>query len=410
MRVAWLGPAPSDREGVSYVATQLLRGLADCGVEVDCFVTTASEELPQALRDHPRLTFVSEVPRWNSERWHARAPLFGFVTGQLARARAQVRLAGLAAERHTADSYDVLYQFSQIELGLLRRLRRELPPIVLHPEVHAAGELRWHRREADLARRAESRARHAAVRAMLTGRSVLQRRDMRLARRVVSPSRHFAAHLARDYGIPLERLGVVPNPIDLERFTPGEGEGRSERPGVKLLFVSRMAVRKGLEMVVELSHRIGDLAGRVEIELIGDRSLWSDYRPLLSDLNPATASYGGPAAPADLPRVYRSGDAILQPAHYEPFALTVGEALACGLPVVASDEVGAAEQVDAECCTLFPAGDVAAFERAVRALVATLEGEGRRGLPQRARREAERLFAPTTVASQLVHELELATR
>ena len=62
---------------------------------------------------------------------------------------------------------------------------------------------------------------------------------------------------------------------------------------MRLLFVSRLAVRKGLDLVVGLSHRLSDLTGRVRIEIIGDKSLWSDYRALLSDLNPGVGVYRG---------------------------------------------------------------------------------------------------------------------
>jgi glycosyltransferase involved in cell wall biosynthesis len=408
LRVAWIGPAPTEGHGAAYVATHVLRGLAREVGELDCYVATSEDELPETLRAEPGIRFFCDPSGWKWGRWYSRTALTSFATGQLARAVAQARLASLAARRHAEQPYDLLYQFSQIELGWVRRLRRRLPPIVLHPGVHAAGELRWHQLERELALRGESRPRHMAVRAMLKLRSRAQRRDMRLARSVIAISRRFAEHMGRDYGLPMDRFQVVPNPIDLDRFRPPPPGSSADGP-LTILYLSRIAVRKGVEMVVALSHRLSDLSGQVRILVVGERTLWSDYTPLLDDLNEEVATYYGDAT-AEVPDLYRSAAFLIQPSHYEPFALTVAEALASGVPVVASDEVGAVEGVDPRVCRVFPAGDLDEFESTVREMVATLAEARGRELGELARAEAERLFAPDVVASELARCLERAAR
>jgi glycosyltransferase involved in cell wall biosynthesis len=234
----------------------------------------------------------------------------------------------------------VIYQFSQIELFGIRPLPSALPPIVVHPEVHAAGELASHWRERLVAARGETPQRRAIMRAMLTARALRHRRDIHLARRVIVPSHVFASHISSDYRILRDRISVVPNPIDLNRFTPGTSVSANGSGGpVRVLFVSRLAVRTGVELVTELSHWLDDRAGEVRIEVIGNHSLWSDYRALMRDLNPAVATYKGESANGQLAEAYAGADLLIQPSHYESFALTVGEALACGVPVVASSEV-----------------------------------------------------------------------
>jgi glycosyltransferase involved in cell wall biosynthesis len=244
---------------------------------------------------------------------------------------------------------------------------------------------------------------------MLTGRSMRQRRDLRLVRRVIAPSKVFASHLSTDYAFPRDRISVVPNPIDLDRFAPRATTPPNEasRP-IRLLFVSRLAVRKGVDLVIGLSHRLADLTGQVIIEIIGDRSLWSDYRALLADLHPGVATYVGPIDSGRLAGVYSQADALIQPSQYEPFALTVGEALASGIPVVASDEVGACEGVDPRCCTVFRAGDLDAFEASVRATVSRIEGGAGGEMARVARAEAQRLFAPDRVTEGILECFEAA--
>src|SRR5262249_29245330 len=160
--------------------------------------------------------------------------------------------------------------------------------------------------------------------------------------------------LAQDYGFPRTQISVIPNPIDIDRFTPPK---RMPAPDpVRLLFVARMSVRKGVEQIVELSHRLSDLAGVVQIDCLGDSPLSSDYPALLEELNPKVARRLGHLPSDQLPDMYRAAHACLQPSWYEPFAFTVGEALASGLPVVVSEEVGAGEGVDGRVCRRHPAG------------------------------------------------------
>jgi glycosyltransferase involved in cell wall biosynthesis len=405
VRVAWLGPPPSNRSSVAYAETQLLEEIVSAGLEVDCYVTGSPGDLPPSLMKAEALRFICEPLKWDWGRWYSRSPLASFVTGQGARALAQRRLARVVAANHAHRAYDLLLQFSQIELFGPQSALKRLPPLVLFPSVHIAGELRWHRRESALARMCEPPLTHLASRAMLIARSVRQRQAIQLATLVIALSRRFGEHLCRDYGVSPERIRIVPYPIDLNRFSPRPGSGRPTGP-MTLLFPARMSVRKGVELVVALSQRLSDLAGVVQIVAVGGETLWSRYTPLLEGLNGEIASYRGEVNNAKLEAMYREADAVLQPSHYEPFALTVGEALASGVPIVASDEVGAVEDVNRRCCNVFKAGELEAFEHAVRTMVARLRTDERMEIKALARSEAERLFAPPTVAAQLTAHLE----
>ena len=78
-----------------------------------------------------------------------------------------------------------------------------------------------------------------------------------------------------------------------------------------------------------------------------------------------------------------------------------GEALASGVPVVLSDEVGPSEVAAGPHARVYPAGDVDAFEAAVRDLLDAVRAD-RAGLAASARANAEREFAPSQVMSQLI--------
>ena len=108
---------------------------------------------------------------------------------------------------------------------------------------------------------------------------------------------------------------------------------------------------------------------------------------------------------ADVPEELLGSDVMLAASKYEPFALTVAEALASGVPVVATSEVGAVENVDRSVTAAVPPGDVEALTDAI---VAMLDRLGRDPGPIRAhaRAEAERLYDAPVVCGQVAAALE----
>lgn len=410
LRIAFVTPEPMRVGGVPGAAVLIARGLAALGHEVDCWTTLEARIDLSWADDTPGLTFhpIEGPFRWG--RWYTN-PRARPVTTNLVLLGSKVwatpQLVRALLAEHRRKPYDVVYRFSTLELLGFGRHLRQLPPVVVHPEVHAAGELRWVRHEDHLARRCHGPAQRRLVQAMLAVRSRRQRRDVRRVAGVIAPSRRFAELLAEDYGVDPARIAVVPNPIDLDLFRPTE---RGTRSGpVHITYVGRAAVRKGIEALVELSHRLDDRAGDVELEVIANASLWSDYRPLLEDLNPRVASFGGSRHSIGIAAALAESDLLVQPSRYEPFALTVGEALACGTPVVTTDEVGAGEDIDPRCLTAVPAGDVDALEAAVRARIDEA-AEGRAAAARRiARAEAERRFAPAVVCAGIADALQAVT-
>jgi glycosyltransferase involved in cell wall biosynthesis len=396
LRLAWIGTDPVRGGGVPGCAWLLLDALSRKGCEVDCYASGPQTEVAESMASLPGVRLVNLDTGWRYDRWYSSHSITKLLTGMGCRAWGRHKLIKLLLEEHRHRPYDVVYQFSTIEVFGMRRHLDELPPLIIHPETHMAGELRWVRRERRLAARCEPLWRRLLVESFLGMRAVRQRRDIRLAANVAAISRRFGEELVRDYHVDPDRLTLIRNPIDLEELRPSP---RPPRVGPwRIAFVSRMSVRKGVELVVELSHRLADLEGEVTLELVGDHTLWSDYRPLLAGLEPRIARYHGQLDRAELAAFLAETDLLLQPAKYEPFGLTVGEALALGVPVVASDAVGAAENVSDECCTVVPSGDIGALEEGVRSMLTRLRNGQGPAIAMCARSEAERLFAPDALA------------
>jgi glycosyltransferase involved in cell wall biosynthesis len=78
---------------------------------------------------------------------------------------------------------------------------------------------------------------------------------------------------------------------------------------------------------------------------------------------------------SQLPGVYAASDLFVLPSEHEPWGLVVNEAMACGLPVVASDRVGARLDLIVPGVTgeVYPVGDVQALATIVRDLLSDRE-------------------------------------
>jgi glycosyltransferase involved in cell wall biosynthesis len=408
LRVAYVGPVPIQGGGAAGAAWLVVQGLAAQGCEIDCFLTTIPCKVPTELHALSGVRIVHLDTGWRWDRWYSNNRVSQVLTGNLANAVGRRRLSRKIVSFHEERPYDVLYQFSTIEVFGLRRLLDRLPPLVIHPSTHMAGELSWFRAERQLARRCEPWHRLLLVEAILAYRAHRQRRDIHLAAHVIAISRTFGDALVRDYGINPAIVTVVPNPINLQVFSPKHADFSDRK--LQIGCVSRISARKGIELIIELSDRLADRAEDVELQLVGAHTLWSDYRPLIMELNPSVAHYRGPLPHSELPDFFSGLEVLVHAAKYEPFGLTVAEALACGTPVVATDQVGAAEGVDSDCCPVVPISDIDALERAVRAMLDVMDSIRGNGIRTTARLEAERLFSPDRVAADIAKVLVMSSK
>jgi glycosyltransferase involved in cell wall biosynthesis len=173
-------------------------------------------------------------------------------------------------------------------------------------------------------------------------------------------------------GLPIERIDVVHNGVDLSSFSPGSVEDRQEAR-VKLgladddyaiVYVGRIDHVKGIDVLVEAANRFGANHRNARVLLIG-QPIWHeteqdglDYieelRRLASEVR---IDFLGPHF--DLVPFYRAADVVVAPSVWpEPFGRVVIEAMACGRPVLASRVGGIPEILTGELSSfLFPAGD-----------------------------------------------------
>lgn len=162
----------------------------------------------------------------------------------------------------------------------------------------------------------------------------------RMARVVVAPSKFVAQEIEQDYGA--RRIRVVPHAVNRATFHPASDELRGKarsrlgyKPHEKLVvFVANECARKGWDVV------------RTSLELLPPI-----YKcVIVGKCMPEAESPGriqalGVLSREDVAAVMQAGDCLVLPSYYEPFGLVVIEALSCGLPVITTQNVGAAEWV-----------------------------------------------------------------
>lgn len=168
-------------------------------------------------------------------------------------------------------------------------------------------------------------------------RRVVARLDARVA---VSPAaRDYAASALR---LPAGSFRVVPNAIDVERFAgaePLDELADPERP--LLLFVGRLEPRKGLDVTVRAFLRLRSSLPQVRLCVVGEGPERERCQAMVPPALRPDALFVGRVSHSDLPRYHASADVFVSPATGgESFGVVLLEAMAAGLPVVASDIPG----------------------------------------------------------------------
>jgi L-malate glycosyltransferase len=162
---------------------------------------------------------------------------------------------------------------------------------------------------------------------------------------------------------PRARMQVVGNVIDTALFAPPPA-GRPAHDGpARLLAVALLSDKKGLAVLLEaLARRAAAGASPVSLDVVGDgperRALGVRAREL--GLDGAVRFHGLESRDAVARRMAES-DLFVLPSHVETFGVALVEALAAGLPVVATDVGVAGEVMDERAGVVVPAGDADAL-------------------------------------------------
>lgn len=319
MRVALITGEYNRRGGFPRHAADLALGLHRIGHDV---VVYAMKGKIETAPGDEGITF--ETYPWVRRPLLAHMATHPWTTGRIA--------------RRIAPSFDVV-----VAIGIPCRA----PVVLVGPGTHRAWYVRT-RRSLPLrsprrwleAVRPFHRVVLAWERAMLSGRHPLL---------VVVPDRSRAREYVEDFGFPPERIVFVPYAVDREEFRfDATVRARARRElGIPddvpvLLNVARRGRQKGLDVLAEALHRLEDE------EFV---ALFAGEGSAAPGLRLATGSLRQTGKVRLLGRVpevrslYCAADLLVFPSRWDPWGLVVTEALASGLPVLCSSDIGAAAAV-----------------------------------------------------------------
>lgn len=155
--------------------------------------------------------------------------------------------------------------------------------------------------------------------------------------------------LTADYGLPQNRVHMIPPGYDDNRFYPVSESSRQmvrQRFGFEgrtVLALGRLATNKGYDLLIDafsvLAQRVPDARLRLAL---GGESLDAQEEAILAQLKQQVADLGivdkveftGFIPDEDLPDMYRAADLFVLSSRYEPFGMTAIEAMASGTPTI----------------------------------------------------------------------------
>jgi glycosyltransferase involved in cell wall biosynthesis len=198
------------------------------------------------------------------------------------------------------------------------------------------------------------------------------------------------------------QISVIPCGVEVSRFRPAPS---APRPGRRILCVSRLVPRKGIADVVRAVVSVPDveliIAGGPPQALLGDDPYARELLQVAKELGVADrVQLVGAVDPADVPNLMRTASVVCCTPWYEPFGIVAVEAMACGVPVVATAVGGLAETVvDGLTGVLVPPREPDAIAAAVRTLLDRPSLRHEMGIAgvRRARRFDWRLVARQTL-------------
>jgi glycosyltransferase involved in cell wall biosynthesis len=143
---------------------------------------------------------------------------------------------------------------------------------------------------------------------------------------------------------------TAPNAVDTRLFAEEAARVREHSamhrevlglPERFFLFVGRLVAQKG---AFDLLHAYGTLPARLREEIglvfVGDGVERAELQRRAADMKPGCIQFAGFAQREQLAAYYALAEALVFPTHSDPWGLVVNEAMACGLPIIATSAAG----------------------------------------------------------------------
>jgi D-inositol-3-phosphate glycosyltransferase len=311
-------PGGAKAGGLNVYVLELARQLAGAGCIVDIFSRATSLDTPEVTQLEPGLRVI-----------HLQAgPARSLPPEEVYEQLDAFYAALLAFNLRNEVSYDVVHSHYWLSGLVGERLKAawRVPHVAM---FHTLGEIK----------NRSSLSEHETELRIESERAVLRGAD-----RVICATEQERAFLRQLYGADVAKVSVIPLGVDMDRFRPAAKQAARETLGLKderiVLFVGRIEPLKGVDILINAAAMLesdvdcsvlivgGDEASQPEVEALQGlaRQRGIEHR----------VAFVGAVDHEKLPLYYNAADVCVVPSHYESFGLVAVEAMASGVPVVAS--------------------------------------------------------------------------
>ncbi len=321
--------------GMNVYVRDLTQELSRRGIEVDVYTRSQDPTTPriQPLGEHGRVIQVKAGP----ERPYNKNLIFNHLAEFEAGVEAQVQTDQI--------KYDIIYAHYWLS-GLVAHSLRRVWDIPIMQMFHTLAEMKNRVAQTPAEREPDQRVN-------------CESEVMRFVDRLIAATPLEKNQMTWLYGATPNKIAIVPPGVDLDRFKPLDQRRARQHLDVSpdhqmILFVGRIQPLKGIDTLIKalaiLKMREPAIAQNVCVAIIGgDPNPDSELeRTEFERLNSLRAELGlddlvtflGAKDQDTLVYYYSAAEIVVMPSHYESFGMVALEAMACGVPVIASDVGG----------------------------------------------------------------------
>jgi glycosyltransferase involved in cell wall biosynthesis len=324
---------PPHLGGMENVVAQIVEGLVDKGYSVSVY-TSEIGYAPKAEQDRKaKIHYLKSIE-------FSHTPIIFTLFFRL-----------LTLPRHSLIHLHVAHAFTPEIVYLISKLRG-IPYIAhFHLDVDACGPLGF---------------------LLKPYKKFFLRQILKSAVRIICLTEPQKKLIASKYSLPAESIVVIPNGV-AETFFRGKKAGENTVP--HLLFVGRLVDQKNLSLLIEA---VSQMQTSVILDIVGEGELRKNIQTLIEKYELRNVRLHGKKFRKELIELYRSADIFVLPSLKEGFSLSMLEALAAGLPVVASDSPEL-RHILGECGLLIQDPTATNYAKALDALLANKDSMQRLG-------------------------------
>ena len=163
-----------------------------------------------------------------------------------------------------------------------------------------------------------------------------------------------AGKSSRDYllalGAPDRSTFIAPDAVDVKLYSRLAENGRRHADEVRarhglpsryFLYVGRLIKEKGIFDLLSAYAKLDEpTRSQIGLVFVGEGPSRKELVRRKADIRPGRVEFCGWVHREQIPEIYSLAEALIFPTHSDPWGLVVNEAMACGLPIIASDVAG----------------------------------------------------------------------